>query len=257
LKSRPVRRTVFLAEHSDFNTFYKIWITRIDANEAEPQPLCSRPSSADHGRCSGDRNGIQTPVCEQHFFIRMIWIANTRRLLKMRVRFFACLLLVLIATVVFPAAQEPVKPALSPRIITATKQVSIFTGLENQLLQAVQKKDKAAAQAMLTDDLYIEMPDADPLPGDDWLDSVMAKDYTLKSFVVRQMSAIDMGNAVVVKFDRLQEAVSKGKPDSGEFFVVDVWKKDGENWKLASRYVSKVSSVPYMPKADVKPTGKK
>jgi hypothetical protein len=200
---------------------------------------------------------IQTPVCKQHFFIRMIWITNTRRLFTMRVRFFARLMSVLIVTSIFSATQEPVKPSLSPRIITATKQVTIFNGLEKQLLQAVQKKDKAAVQAMLTDDLYIEMPDADPLPGDDWLDSVMAKDYTLKSFVVRQMSTIDLGNAVVVKFDRLQEAVSKGKPDSGEFFVVDVWKKDGENWKLASRYVSKVSSVPYMPKADVKPTGKK
>ena len=174
----------------------------------------------------------------------------------MRVRFFACLLSVTIATAVFPAAQEPVKPALTPRIITATKQVSIFTGMENQLLQAIKKKDKAAAQAMLSDDLYIEMPDADPLPGDDWLDSVLAKDYTLKSFVVRQMSAIDLGTAVVFKYDRLQEAVFKGQPDSGEFFVVDIWKKDGDNWKLASRYVSKVSSQPSLPKAPVKPTGK-
>jgi len=177
-------------------------------------------------------------------------------MLKMRLRFFACLLSVLIATSIFSATQEPVKPSLSPRIITATKQVTMFNGLENQLLQAVQKKDKAATQAMLSDDLYIEMPDADSLPGDDWLDSVMAKDYTLKSFVVRQMSAIDLGNAVVVKFDRLQEATSKGRADSGEFFVVDVWKKDGDNWKLASRYVSKVSSQPSIPKAPVKPTGK-
>jgi ketosteroid isomerase-like protein len=154
------------------------------------------------------------------------------------------------------SAQEPVKPALTPRIITATKQVAMFSGLENQLLKAVQKKDKAATQAMLSDDLIIEMPDADPLPGDDWLDSVMAKDFTLKSFGVRQMSAIDLGKAVVVKFDRIQEASSKGQADNGEFFVVDVWKKTGDTWKLASRYVSKVSSVPFMPKTDVKPTGK-
>jgi len=174
----------------------------------------------------------------------------------MRVRFVACLLSVLIATAVFSATQEPVKPALSPRIITATKQVSIFTGLEKQLLQAVQKKDKAAAQAMLGDDLYIEMPDADPLPGDDWLDSVMAKDYTLKSFVVRQMSATDLGNAVVVKFDRLQEATYKGQPDSGEFFVVDLWKKSGDAWKLANRYVAKVNSNASIVKKPVKPTGK-
>jgi len=174
----------------------------------------------------------------------------------MRVYFFARLFAVLIATSVFSAAQEPVKPALSPRIITATKQVAMFTGLENQLLHAVQKKDKAAAQAMLSDDLIIEMPDADALPGDDWLDSVLAKDYTLKSFMVRQVSAIDLGNAVVVKFDRLQEASLKSQADNGEFFVVDVWKKTGDAWKLASRYVSKVSSVASVPQKDVKPTGK-
>ena len=174
----------------------------------------------------------------------------------MRVRFFARLFAVLIATSVFSVPQEPVKPALTPRIITATKQVSMFTGIENQLLQAVQKKDKAAAQAMLSDDLMIEMPDADPLSGEDWLDSVTAKDYTLKSFVVRQMSAIDLGDAVLVKFDRIQEATFKGKPDGGEFFVVDLWKKSGDTWKLANRYVSKVSSQAAIPKAPVKPTGK-
>lgn len=168
---------------------------------------------------------------------------------------FLVIILVAVTAYLTGATQEPVKPALTPRIITATKQVAMFTGLENQLLKAVQKKDKSAAQAMLSDDLIIEMPDADPLPGDDWLDSVLAKDYTLKSFVVRQMSAIDLGNAVVVKFDRLQEAASKGQADNGEFFVVDVWKKSGDSWKLASRYVSKVSSQASIPQP-AKPTGK-
>jgi len=43
--------------------------------------------------------------------------------------------------------------------------------------------------------------------------------------------------------------------ENGEFFVVDVWKKDGNAWKLASRYVSKVTSV--LPaEAPAKPSGK-
>lgn len=153
-------------------------------------------------------------------------------------------------------AQEPVKPGLTPRIITATKQVTIFTALEKQLLQAVQKKDKAALEAMLDDDLDIEMADADPLAGADWIDSVTSKDFILKSFTIRQMSAVDMGDKVLVNYDRVQEATSKGKADSGEFFVVDLWKKAGDSWKLVNRYVAKVNSVPYMPKTDAKPTGK-
>jgi hypothetical protein len=174
----------------------------------------------------------------------------------MLVRCFVFVVSIVFTALVAAPAQEPTQPKLTPRIITATKQVSIFTGLENQLLQAIQKKDKAAAEAMLSDDLNIEMPDADPLPGDDWLDSVLAKDYTLKSFVVRQMSATDLGNAVVVKFDRVQDSTLNGKPDGGEFFVVDLWKKSGDSWKLANRYVSKVSSDASILKKPVKPTGK-
>src|ERR1700730_14686131 len=125
----------------------------------------------------------------------------------------------LVAAIILAAAQEPVKPKLNPRIITATKQVAIFTDLERQLLQAVQKKDKATLQALLTDDFTIEMPDADPLPSDEWLDSVTAKDYSLKSSVVRHMSVPDLGNAAVVKFDRIQEATSKGHPEGANSFL--------------------------------------
>jgi ketosteroid isomerase-like protein len=154
------------------------------------------------------------------------------------------------------AAQEPVKPSLSPRIITATRQVSLFTGLETQMLKAIQAKDQAALSNLVADDCMIEMPDSDPLPAADWISSVLAKDFALKSFQVRQVSAFDQGDFVLVKYDRVQQATYKGAPDNGEFFVVDLWKKSGELWKLASRYVAKVSSVPWTPKGDVKPTGK-
>ena len=173
----------------------------------------------------------------------------------MPARFVQRLLSVLMVVTFFAAAQEPVKPKLNPRIITATKQVVMFTDLEKQMLTAVQKKDKSALEAMLTEEFVVEMPDADTLPGEDWVDSVMGKDFNLKSFVVRQMSVAQLGDAAVVKYDRIPEATYQGKPDGGEFFVVDVWTKSGDSWKLANRYVSKVSSVPYVPRP-VKPTGK-
>jgi len=154
------------------------------------------------------------------------------------------------------AGQEPVKPPMNPRIVTATKQVTMFSALEKQMLEAVRKKDKAALQTMLTDDAIIHLPDADPLPGDDWLESVMNKDFALKSFVIRQVDVADLGTAAVVSYDRIQDSTYKSTKDGGEFYVVDLWKKDGDNWKLTDRYVSKVGSVPVMPKAPVRPTGK-
>ncbi len=164
------------------------------------------------------------------------------------------LLAIFIGITVSIHAQEPVKPKLNPRIVTATRLVTQFSDLELQMLKAVQKKTQPALQAMLTDDCAIEMPNADPLPGEDWIDSVMAKDYSLKSFALREFSAVDLGTAVVVKFERRESATLKGKNESGEFFVVDVWKKDGEKWKLANRFVSRTAAT--ASKAPIKPTGK-
>ena len=87
------------------------------------------------------------------------------------------------------------------------------------------------------------------------MDSVMSKDFALEKFGVHQVSVIDLGNSAVVKYDRLQQATYKGANENGQFFVVDLWKKDGDKWKLANRYVSKVSSVVPAEPAP-KPTGK-
>jgi hypothetical protein len=163
----------------------------------------------------------------------------------------ACLALTLIAS-----AQEPVKPPLNPRIVTATKQVVLFSALEKQMLEAVQKKDQAALKAMLTEEMTIHLPDADPLTGDDWVDSVMSRDFNLKSFMIRQMDVIDLGTAAVVSYDRIQDSTFKDQKDGGEFYVVDQWQKNGDSWKLANRYVCKVGSVPVLPKGPVRPTGK-
>lgn len=172
----------------------------------------------------------------------------------MKLRFPGRLLLLSAVAIAFPAAQEPVKPGLTPTIITATRQVTLFTGLEKQMLQAVQKKDKAGLQAMVGDDFEIAMPNADPLSGDDWLDSVVAKTFTLRSFSIRQVSVADLGDAAVVKFVREQHATYRGKDESGEFFVVDLWKKSGDGWKLANRYVARVGAAPASKKP--RPTGK-
>ena len=169
----------------------------------------------------------------------------------MQQRLLASLLVIATA---WAAAQEPTKPNLTPTIITATRQVTLFTGLEKQMLQAVQKKDKAALESMTTDDFEIAMPNADPLAGVDWEDSVLAPAFTLKSYGIRQMSVADLGDAAVVKFMRTQQASYKGKDDSGDFFVVDLWKKSGDSWKLENRYVARVGAAP--PKVRTKPSGR-
>jgi ketosteroid isomerase-like protein len=174
----------------------------------------------------------------------------------MLARWIPGLLAGVIGSSILAAGQEPVEPKLTPTIVTATKQVTLFTGLEKQILQAVQNKDRAGVEAMLTDDFEIAMPRADALAGDEWLDSVMAKGFALRTFVISQMSVTDLGDFAVVKYERGQQATLKGKAYDGEFFVVDLWKKSGDTWKLANRYVARIPSAPSAARVKARPSGK-
>lgn len=156
---------------------------------------------------------------------------------------------------VIALAQEPVKPPLTPRVITATRQVTLFSGIEKQMLQAVQRKDRPALEGMLAEECSIAVPKADSLDCRDWLDSVTGKDFNLRSFAIRSMSVTDLGNSVLVNFERSQQATYQGKDHSGEFFVLDLWKKIGGSWKLVNRYVSRIESAP-SPAASPTPSGK-
>jgi ketosteroid isomerase-like protein len=158
---------------------------------------------------------------------------------------------ILIGMVQPAIAQEPVKPPLAPKIMTATRQVTFFTGLEKQVLAGIQKKDETALKELLADDFEIWMPNGDPIAGEDWLPAVLGK-YNLKSFRISQMSVRDFGDTAIVKFMRGQKAEFQSKDDSGEYFVVDVWRKAGDSWKLSDRYVAKIRAVASTPK----PTGK-
>ena len=156
-----------------------------------------------------------------------------------------------LASCFWAGAQEPIRPQSTPRIVTATRLVTIFSGLETELLTNIQKKNEAGFKPLLSDDFQIWMAHGDPIPVEDWIEAVSAN-YALKKFKISQMSVRDFGNMAVVKFVRSQQAEFQGHDDSGEFLVVDVWIKDGDSWKLSDRYVSKLSSVP----SAAKPTGK-
>ena len=160
--------------------------------------------------------------------------------MRVRALFFFSILIYMVPTA---TTQEPVKPSLAPKIVTATRQVTLFTGLEKQVLEGIQKKDESSLKQLLADDFEIWTPNGDPIALEDWLPVVLGKKYSLKSFRINQMSVRDFEDTVVVKFMRSQKAAFQGKDDSGEYFVVDVWRKAGDSWKLSDRYVSKIRAA--------------
>lgn len=136
-----------------------------------------------------------------------------------------------------------------------TRLVSILAGMEKQLNAGIQKKSKESITSLLTDDFEVWTPNQTgaPIPVEDWL-ADMTGDYNLKSSRLSEMSAKDFGDVVMFKFVANVQADTKGKDESGEYFVVDVWKKDGDSWKLSDRYISKAGA--FKAPAAARPTGK-
>lgn len=140
----------------------------------------------------------------------------------------------------------PVQAQAPGRFQTTTRFVTIFTNLENQLWDALVRNDAASAGRMLTEDFaqWSPEPPGAPTPREAWL---KPDRRDMGNFRVRQLSAKDMGDHVVVNY-----VLTCNLPRA--FFIVDIWQKAGADWQLAERYLSAVDPAPYSGAA--RPTGK-
>jgi uncharacterized protein DUF4440 len=155
----------------------------------------------------------------------------------------------------FPQGQlAPPRP--QKRIITKTRLVAIFFDLENELLQALQNKQQTTLDVRLAEDfqLWTPSPPGDPVPRGDWQKQALAEN--LKAFSLRQMAARSVNeNVTVVSFVLSKTVEHAGRSSTSDYFVVDLWQKADEKWKLSDRYASPVAAAAHKATA-VQPTGK-
>jgi ketosteroid isomerase-like protein len=120
-----------------------------------------------------------------------------------------------------------------------TRNVAIFTKLENALADAVQRHDAEALSHIVSDDFEIR---STPVPG-----VPTARDEALQAWsqlpppassAIGQMAVHDYGELMVVSFVWKQGAAAPSAAQS--FFVVDTWKRAGADWKLAVRYAAPI-----------------
>jgi hypothetical protein len=131
-------------------------------------------------------------------------------------------------------------PGVAPgRIITATRQVTQFSGLEDQLLQAVQQKDRTAVEALLdtTYEVWSSQTPGIPIPREDWIEEALSSG--LSNWRLGAMAVRTFGADVAVASFALTETVS-GKQRT--HFIVDVWTGSGQDWKCAVRYAARTTT---------------
>jgi hypothetical protein len=126
----------------------------------------------------------------------------------------------------------------SNRIPTVTRLVQLFTGLEATLLDAQFKGDAAALGNLLTDnfEMRIDATPGEPIPRAEWLKRVIEQRRAGQS---EQMAVHDYGDIAIVSF-LLKSEVTTKHPNA--VFMVDVWRRAGTDWKLATRYAANATS---------------
>jgi hypothetical protein len=115
------------------------------------------------------------------------------------------------------------------RIPTVTRLVQLFSTLESELMTAVQKGDSTAIDKMLADDFELRsgaIPGT-PTPRAEWL----RHSHGQVAVPMEQMAVHDYGTAAVVSYLWKRGA-------RHNIFIVDVWGKSGDAWKLSVRYAS-------------------
>jgi ketosteroid isomerase-like protein len=121
-----------------------------------------------------------------------------------------------------------------------------FQALETQVSGAIQIKNVAALEQLLAKDfafsLFLAGRAPEVMNRDEWLKA--AAYYTLTGFEIRYLSVRVFGNVAAVRLQPNRKATAGTTLDrSGEFAVVDIWTKDGNAWKLSSRYLSRPDTI--------------
>lgn len=120
------------------------------------------------------------------------------------------------------------------RIPTVTLLVKQYADLENNLHQAIVDKNKKMLNEILANDF--EERDShepnQPIPKEMWINKMINQPHD--TYLMNQIAVRDFDNIRIVSFllmPKINENI-KDRP----LFIVDVWKKTGENHQLLVRY---------------------
>ncbi len=133
-----------------------------------------------------------------------------------------------------------------------TLETAFFSKLEKRLGDAIVAHDRAALESLLGNDfeLRTSRSGGELTLRDEWLKAAVTT-YRIRSYRVTRLTVRQFGEAAVVSFFYEQQASFQGKDISGDFFIVDIWQKTGNDWKIAARY-SGGPGVPPKPPANPK-----
>ena len=125
---------------------------------------------------------------------------------------------------------------------TVTRTIQIFSTLENEWLDAVQRRDQAALKKIVAPNFELRSAAAPgtPIPREESIsDSLKAAPFHSS---IEQMAAHEYGELVMVSFLWKLEVPQNGALPQ-KVFVVDTWKRTDGDWQVLTRYAAPVADA--------------
>ena len=141
--------------------------------------------------------------------------------------------------------QEKSEQAAEQRPATDARSfMELFTKLERDWADAIQRKDRAALDAILAPEFLVRTA-ADPehpIERAEWVNDTLSK-YQLRSYTNRAMVIRAFLGVAVVSFIQSQQVSVAGKDRHSEYLIVDLWETDSNKiWHPAARYIAAVEN---------------
>jgi ketosteroid isomerase-like protein len=111
--------------------------------------------------------------------------------------------------------------------------------VEERFMRAVAARDLDYLEAHLAPEfkLVTGRPGHEMRERAEWL-AVTAESYVIEEFSFDELDVVELGDVAVVRSRYRQRGSMDGADRSQPFLMTDVWRRDGEEWRLVTRHIS-------------------
>jgi ketosteroid isomerase-like protein len=122
----------------------------------------------------------------------------------------------------------------SPALAEAGDEAAVKQNVE-ALREALLKADKAQLERLSAEQLSYGHSDGRVQNKPEFIDGVMTRKATVKSINFPDLKVAVAGDAAIARHLYESESETDGKPNSVKIGALEVWQKQGGNWKLLAR----------------------
>ena len=136
--------------------------------------------------------------------------------------------------------KKPDSTTVSTRVKSTSAEQELIK-LENELLDALLKRDVASIDRLLADDFTFGTPDGTAITKDQALGSIKSGTYAVTSMTYDNLKVRVYGSTAVTSGFSTENSKFNGRNTSGQYLFTDTWIKRDGRWQCVATHSSKVA----------------